>query len=1011
MDLFLIRTGIIIWAAANLKMCQCSGSALFPPSHVTLSSDFRQQRVSLSWNVSHEAHDKELKMLFQIEVGQTEKMTIIWTGNYRTTLSKVPEPLKWNWVSDLPLECVSHSLRIRSIVDDERFPDNTWSKWSIWNTVWGLDTSNRKHPVFPNDKTVEKGSNISFCCIAGTGLQVINMTYNDIPYPLVNLNNRTSVITVKNVSLSTTYGANIICLLSNGQYRGTVLFVSTPPDKPKNLSCETQDLKALSCRWSPGKLSNLSGVRSITYSLFEWHSQATYKCSSRDSCSWSTGSRQKIYNFTLTAENPLGKRHANLILDVTHKVHPIPPTNVTPILDSTNVTWIQLYWSMPVDYKTLKLLCQVEARNSRTNETKSHNTTIMGKTSSELYLTDLDGLQPYTHYTLRIRCGAAEHFWKWSEWSRRVTFTTGEAEPILGPEIWREVYHKNGERNVTLYWKPLTDSEANGKILYYNITWEALDTNVQPKNKRIPASLNRTQIFIDTRPYRVRIFANNAVSSSPESELRIPGVTQDEDIKEERVIGAGDGIRISWKPNLAATKGYVVDWCNYPRTPNCDFQWKKYSPDTLSVVIQSDHFHPGIRYTFRVYASYEDGERLIEKKTGYTKELAPVIKDSLSILENHPNSFTLAWDQYSNDETQRGFISGYYVCIKSKQDACHLEESEALALPDGSTACKFTIRNPEENMFTVRHLKPRTKYSIALVAVTAGGESSIDFLREVETIFDSEAVILAVLLPLIIGSASALVLLALGFWKRKWLKDILYPQIPDPNKSKIMMGDTIKGSSGKVVLNLEDCIPQKLEVVKREAGEELQSSNKNVSTDTDCCDDPLMEENPTFAVGEMSTNPGYVSFETSQLGVNPTPPGTDLRCNFENHTYVSQDEHDPVFTFFEQETSETNNMKIIPGLLYQPQTQPQPYTALTDKLCCPNIPSCLSSTEDESKYLEQTNVPSFKLIELQDPSFKDQCSSYKAQSDFKLERVQSVTGQDSSPEASPVSTHSEMFLL
>lgn len=1016
MDLSVILAEIIILVAANLKMCQCTGSALFPPLHVTLSTDLRRQRVSLEWNVSHEAHNRELKMLFQIEVGRTEKMTIIWTGNYSTTLTKAPAPLKWSWDSDLPLECVSHSLRIRCIVDDERFPDShIWSKWSPWNTVWGLDTSNRKQPVYPNDKTVEKGSNISFCCIAGNGLQVINFTYNDIHYPLVNLNNRTTVITVKNVSLSTAYGTNIICFLSNEQYRGTVLFVSTPPDKPKNLSCETQDLKALSCRWSPGKLSNLSGVRSTTYSLFEWYSQTTSNCSSRDSCSWNIDSRQKIYNFTLTAENLLGKRHANLIMDVTHKVHPFSPTNLTPTLDSTNATWIQLCWSMPSDYKTLKLLCQIEARNIRTNETKSYNTKTEGKTSSDLYRADINGLQPYTNYTLRIRCGTSVHFWKWSDWSGSVTFTTREAVPALGPDVWREVNHENGGRNITLYWKPLTDSEANGKIIFYNITLEALDTNVQPENKLIPPSLNRTQIFLDSRPYRIRIVAVNAVSSSPASELRIPGVMQhwhaQEDIKEERVTGAGDGIHISWKPNPTATEGYVVDWCNYPRTPNCDFQWKKYSPGTLSAVMQSDHFHPGIRYKFRVYASYADGERLMEKKTGYSKELAPVIKYSLNIVENRPNSFTLTWDQYSNDETQRGFISGYHLYIKSKQDACHLVESETLALPDGSLACKFTIRNPEENIFTVRRLKPKTKYSVALVAITAGGESSIDFLRDVETIFNSEAVILAVLLPLIIGSIAALVLLALGFWKRKWLKDIMYPQIPDPNKSKIMMANTIKGSSVSAVLNPEDCIPQKLEVVKREAGERLQSSIGNPSTDSDHYEDPLTEENLNFVVGEISTSPGYISFEKPQVEAKPTSPGKDSRCSFENLTYVPQDEHDPLFTFFEQETSETNNMQIIPDLLYQPQIQQQPYTALTDKVCCPNTPSYLSSIENESKYVAQTEVPFCKLKELQDTSVKDQFSSYKAQPDFKLEQVQTVTGQDSSSEASPASTHSDMFLL
>lgn len=38
----------------------------------------------------------------------------------------------------------------------------------------------------------------------------------------------------------------------------------------------------------------------------------------------------------------------------------------------------------------------------------------------------LGGLQPYTSYTARVRCGAAQHFWRWSEWSKAHTFRTKE---------------------------------------------------------------------------------------------------------------------------------------------------------------------------------------------------------------------------------------------------------------------------------------------------------------------------------------------------------------------------------------------------------------------------------------------------------------------------------------------------------------------------------------------------------------------------------------------------------
>lgn len=47
-------------------------------------------------------------------------------------------------------------------------------------------------------------------------------------------------------------------------------------------------------------------------------------------------------------------------------------------------------------------------------------------------------LEPSTEYAAQVRCANANHFWKWSEWTRR-NFTTAEAgmfsSPLFNPRI------------------------------------------------------------------------------------------------------------------------------------------------------------------------------------------------------------------------------------------------------------------------------------------------------------------------------------------------------------------------------------------------------------------------------------------------------------------------------------------------------------------------------------------------------------------------------------------------
>ncbi|NXD94384.1 OSMR protein, partial [Chaetorhynchus papuensis] len=591
-----------------------------------------------------------------------------------------------------------------------------------------------------------------------------------------------------------------------------------PPDTPEDFSCQTQDMKRVTCTWTEGE-TYLYGENSPQYTLhlslslpyllplpfFDRSSQkkalCAASCSKQCSCSWDIG-QQRIWNVTVTVENPLGKKTATDVFDVKHRMYPTAPLQVWEDSTDTEITlyWnyekigIELFWQTEV----LQPDGKVELHNSSDVESRHKHVTVRG-------------LQPYTEYTARVRCGAAKHFWRWSEWSQPLTIRTKEGTPSGKLDIWREITPVLGGRNVTLFWKETPSFQANGKIISYEITLEKLEDGSKPESFSFSAVYNSTRIFIDNHSYRISIMAKNSVNFSLPSVLIISGAPDNsrkilfcsflgtEELKEGQVNGTDDGILISWEPR-SIYDGYIIDWCNFPWLQPCDLRWKRFGPNTSSAVISSAAFVPGVRYKFRLYGSVANKASLLEKKMGYLRELPPELDPTVRKVDLTYNSVTLFWDYFTN-ESEPGFLRGYHVYVSPKHGNCSLKGSEKHILPE---LCKYTIENPEEKRYTVEHLMPNTEYKIAVKAFTGGGETPIDDFTYVDTPYNSNKlyfVFLLVIVPTLVA--------AVCHWKMKWVKECCCPVIPSPNKSKVLSFKEYKIDSEKV-LKINDCIPDVL---------------------------------------------------------------------------------------------------------------------------------------------------------------------------------------------------------
>ncbi|XP_010998904.1 oncostatin-M-specific receptor subunit beta isoform X1 [Camelus dromedarius] len=783
------------------------------PESLNVSIDSAHQYLNLQWSVHSLAYYQELKMLFQIQISRMKTSNVIWVGNYSTVVKRDPV-LHWSWKSELPLECATHFVRMRSRVDDAKIPEpRFWSNWSSWKEA-DAQKSLGRDPLFlfPKDKLVEEGSNVTICYMSRNQQDNISCYLEGQQIHGEQLDSNVSAFKLNKVSFIRKTGTNIFCKVDQKDViKGIVLFVSKVLEEPKDFSCETQDFKTLTCTWDPGTDTSLPKRSSQSYTLFESFSGKKILCEHKNSCNWQVDSdSQEMYNFTLVAENALGNRSVSVLFSLTHRVHPKTPYNL--FLKNVSGTKATVTWKVhPIgNYSTL--LCQLDLLGEG-NVIQQHNVSI--KENGEYLLSELE---PDTEYMARVRCADANHFWKWSG-SISQKFITAEAAPSEALDVWRNVKSVSGRPTVTLFWKPLSKLHANGKILSYNVTVENLDRPSGLEVHSVPATANGTELTLDQDSYQIHVTALNSAGPSPASVIVVSGDPGNEEVEEERVNGTEDGFSVSWKPQSGKAIGYVVEWCDHPQDLPCDLQWKNLSSNTTSTVISSGAFRPGVRYNFRIYEiSTERMAYLLEKKAGYLKELAPSDNPQVVVSNLTSHSFTLSWKDYSTD-SQLGFIQGYYVYLRSKAEKeCHPGFKKA-TLPDKSACCQHRIDNPEQKTFVMENLQPESVYEFLVTPYTSAGSGPLDAFTKVTTPDEYSHILIRIILPMIV---CVLLIMITCYLKSQWMKEKCYPDIPDPYKSNVLSLIKSKENPHLTIMNVSDCVPDAIEVIHKPEGSKIQ---------------------------------------------------------------------------------------------------------------------------------------------------------------------------------------------
>ncbi|XP_041915493.1 leukemia inhibitory factor receptor-like isoform X2 [Alosa sapidissima] len=721
----LLLTSFLIQAAEGMQNV---------PQLQDVRGDISTNGIDVSWTDEPSFVSQQENVIYDIEVYYPEQTEPVYRESIerRSNISH-----HWHWTSPLPLQCLRHSVRLRH---------HNASEWTDRKYVTGSDPDYSELPViYPRDNietAVLADSQKKFCCITPNGTTLKDFTYDDRPMKSIRVG-QTYIVDLL-MEATGTGGSILYCEVKRNYNAGSVVYVGYSPEV-HNFTCETRNLRHLECSWTQGRDKNLRGVQGTKYTLNERYycHHATADRSLHKKCSIEIFPNQGEVAWTLTAENKINKTSFTYTADPRHRVYLRAPQRLEALNVNSRNASIQWDWS-DANLMLLSMRCQVRIMWSNKTEDGREDDTGVGLISMTLR-----ELHPYTTYSVQVRCASNEHFWKWGDWSKEITFETKEDIP-QAVDVWMTVDSNN--RSLVV-WK-LVPEKSHGKLVKYELSW----------NGSVPLRLEPTQhcySMSTDRVKRITITAMNSVGYSQPSTIISP--SQARDVETTRVNGGNGGVELAWAPMPGASCGYVVDWYLVGSQDKCDIQWIKIPAGRTNTTINSG-LKDGVRYTFSLYACTSDAPKLLQRWESYGRELAP---------DQAPGSFqgkqdgmdvVLTWDEIPL-EHRRGFIQRYEIKYTLSSHGQYKTET-VLGSKDGMQK-------------RIYHLRPET-YEFSIHAVTSGGKSSKPATTRVTLTSQVSQIIVYSIVSLAGAIASLLLFTFLCYQKRTWLKDKVYPEIPTP---------------------------------------------------------------------------------------------------------------------------------------------------------------------------------------------------------------------------------------
>ncbi|RVE67939.1 hypothetical protein OJAV_G00086790 [Oryzias javanicus] len=662
----------------------CNDSDSVAPSMTHLKAFSEKQSLVVTWSGRHTNGENDV---YEIQISRTETQSIIYSMNVSVSVTAEHD---WTWVSDLPLECVDHSVRIRYFCNQ-----SVPSPWSNWTTNKGVKLTAGLR-IFPSNRVLQEGKSATFCCVAPEGVNIRSITFRNNRYPTTSIGATVKAITINNLTIPTQLIKSLLltCTEASGKSESTWNYVSFPPQKLLNLSCGTSDLKTVVCTWNSERKRDPFDRNKQTYTLHIKNSDRGLISCEKSSCRFPAVPQLQEYNISVMVKDKLGEEMESYSFNISDRVLPeLEWHRVIP-----GVTNVRISWRVMGNLTQMKLICQVSAAPGNVTQQ------VDCDSSSDVCKAEVEHLHPSMLHSIAVRCSTNEKLW--GNWMKPKYFKT---YPLVSLDLWRKINPPSASqiRHVTLLWNThISDKAVN--IHSYRLQWSQKD---QTWTKMKDGRHNQLEVTIGPEKCDFTVEAVLEMSFSAAAHITVPPVAQTDALVVKRQLKStpADGFRLSWDEDKAATCGYTVEWCILGSAVPCILKWIKLPKGNNSLFLSSRNFTAGVRYSFNIYGCTENGHKVLEVQTGYSQELKHVQPPSLiQPVWTTSSSVTLEWLFSEEDPAHPAFIVGYRVTVQRGGS----EEVQSTNL---------SIADPLQKSVTIEGLQPDQEYVCSVSALTKEG--------------------------------------------------------------------------------------------------------------------------------------------------------------------------------------------------------------------------------------------------------------------------------------------------
>ncbi|XP_038608932.1 interleukin-12 receptor subunit beta-2 [Tachyglossus aculeatus] len=493
---------------------------------------------------------------------------------------------------------------------------------------------------------------------------------------------------------------------------GAEVTVGVAPEQPQNISCiQAGEHGNVSCVWSKGRPTHLYTV----YTLWlRGPKGLNLQRGFDDQChgyqdlgfNLSPESPESVYTVAVIAENSLGSLASNTLqftfVDV---VKPWAPTDVEITFHNSSVVSCTVRWK---DHGQV-WLSHLRYRLVSGISWKQVNVTG-GRGSYNLY-----DLKPFTEYEFQVSSKMHPVRGLWSDWSSLLRRRTPEGEPIGMLDVWFLTQNLGpNTRNISLFWKNLSSSEARGTILRYQVTFQGVpgDEGAGPSTpETFFTQHNSCSRAVPKGDYTVTVSALNAKGRSPPTRIDITHLGCAGSLAPGRLEVKAEGARsvvVLWEHPLKPIDQYVLEWHEdppkgggFPRP-----RWLRLPPSELKAVI-SESIWPHTCYRVSLYA------------------LAGARGGCSSVLGSTGSRVPLSGPQVSGTTTQGKVVWVTWSAVPAHQQMGCILRYRLYVHQRGSTSAPLVFEIPAEasqNSHPLENLTPGVAYVVWLTASTEAGE-------------------------------------------------------------------------------------------------------------------------------------------------------------------------------------------------------------------------------------------------------------------------------------------------